>query len=126
MTMMIAEGSLDSFLQLMGAIGVFLFVLALAYFTTRWVGNYQKVQTKDRNMQIVEGLRVGNNKYIQLIKVADEYFVIGVGKDRVEFLTKLSEENAQKIQVTPDAKTESFQDILKKLKGEKADKTDKK
>lgn len=126
MTMMIAEGSLDNFLQLLGAIGVFLFVLVLAYFVTRWIGNYQKVQTKDRNMQIIEGLRVGNNKYIQLVKVADEYLLVGIGKDRVEFLTKLSEENAQKIQLPSDAKTESFQEILKKFKTEKKDKTSKK
>lgn len=119
MTMLIANGRLDNFLQLLGSLGIFLFVLALTYFVTRWIGNYQKVRMKGLNMQIIETLRIANNKCIQIIKVSEEYLVISIAKERIELLTKLDEKSIHALHMPDENHTETFQDILKKLKENK-------
>lgn len=117
--MLAASGRLDNFLQFIGALGVFIFVLAITYFVTRWIGNYQKAQWKNRNMQVVETMRIANNKFIQIVKVAEEYLVIGIGKDSIELLTKLDESSVDALKLPEDVQMESFQDILKKLRANK-------
>lgn len=116
MIMLIANSRLDSFLQFLGSLGIFIFVLVITYFVTRWVGNYQKIQLKSRNMQLIETMRVANNKYIQIVKISETYLVISVGKDRVEYLTELDEDSIKALHMPEENQTESFQEILKKLK----------
>lgn len=118
MTMLVAQVSrLDNFLQFLGALLILVFVLALAYFVTRWIGNYQKVQMKNRNMQVIETMRIANNKYIQIVKVAEEYLAISIAKDRIELLAKLGEKSIENLHMPEDSQPESFQEILKKLRG---------
>lgn len=117
--MLAVSGRLDNFLQFIGALGIFIFVLAITYFVTRWIGNYQKTQWKNRNMQVIETMRVTNNKFIQIVKVAEEYLVIAIGKDRIELLTKLDEVSIQALKLPEDKPMESFQEILKKWKADK-------
>ena len=42
--MILLSSSLNSFIQLLGVLLIFLFVLVITYFTTKWIGGYQKVQ----------------------------------------------------------------------------------
>lgn len=116
---MTATGSLDNFLRFVSALIVFLLVLGITYIVTRWIGSYQKVQLKNRNMQVIETLRISNNRFIQLVKVADEYLVIGLGKDSIQLLSKLDEKSVQVLNLPEETKQESFQDILKKMKAKK-------
>ncbi len=112
--------ALNSFLQLMGAIVIFAFVLVITYFTTKWIGNYQQVHTTNKNLRVIESLRLTNNKFIQIVQAGDVYLVIAVGKEEVQLLTQLTKEQLTEL---PDfTKTqntlsqESFQDILRKVK----------
>ncbi|MCI5918563.1 MAG: flagellar biosynthetic protein FliO [Roseburia sp.] len=112
--------ALNSFLQLMGAIVIFAFVLVITYFTTKWIGNYQQVHTTNKNLRVIESLRLTNNKFIQIVQAGDVYLVIAVGKEEVQLLTQLTKEQLTEL---PDfTKTqntlsqESFQDILSKVK----------
>lgn len=112
--------ALNSFLQLMGAIVIFAFVLVITYFTTKWIGNYQQVHTTNKNLRVIETLRLTNNKFIQIVEAGDVYLVIAVGKEEVHLLTQLTKEQLTEL---PDfTKTqntisqESFQDILSKVK----------
>lgn len=117
--MLTATGSLDNFLRFVSALIVFLLVLGITYIVTRWIGSYQKVQLKNRNMQVVETLRIGNNRFIHLVKVADEYLVIGLGKDGIQLLSKLDDKSVQALNLPEETKQDSFQDILKKMKAKK-------
>ena len=111
--MILLSSSLNSFLQLLGAIIIFGFVLIITYFTTKWVGGFQKTQMKSRNLQVIDTMRIANNKFVQIIKVGEKYLVIAVGTDEVTMLTELPEEQVKEI--TQDSR-EDFQDILNKLK----------
>ena len=63
---------------------IFVGVLVLTYYATRFIASYQKTHTYNKNIEVIETARVANNKYIQVIRVGKEdYFVIGVGKDEV-------------------------------------------
>ena len=57
---------MDSYLQFMTVLILFVFVLAATYLVTRWIARYQKGKAGTGNLEIMEACRVGNNKYIQI------------------------------------------------------------
>ena len=113
--------SMESFLQLISALLIFAFVLLITYFTTRWIGSYQKVRMKTRNLQVIESLSAGNNKSICLLKAGTEYIVVAVGKDEIHPLATLKEEQLTDLSflnndVEGTISGESFQEILGQLR----------
>jgi flagellar protein FliO/FliZ len=92
MMMALLSSSMESFLQLISALLIFAVVLLLTYFTARWIGGYQKVRMKSRNLQVLESLPAGNNKSICLLKAGTEFLVVAVGKDEIRPLATLKEE----------------------------------
>lgn len=72
--------------QLLTVAVLFIFVLVLTYFTTRFVGNYQKGQLTGDNIQVVDTMRLSQNKLIQIVRVGEKYFSIAVCKDTVTLL----------------------------------------
>jgi flagellar protein FliO/FliZ len=109
--------SLDSFLQLIGVLLIFVFVLFVTYLTTRWLGGYQKVHSRNKNLQIIESIHVGNNKLVSIIAAGTKYLVISVGKDEVHLLAELTKEQlVESSEGESSAEQESFQEILKKFK----------
>ena len=115
----VRASSFDSFIQLLGVLFIFIFVLGLTYVTTRWVAGYQKAHSFNRNLRVIETLRLTTNKYIQIVEAGDEYLVIALGKDEVRLLTKLTEEQLKEIpsENLPDGFTkESFSEIFDRIK----------
>ena len=112
--------------QLIVVLLIFVGVLALCYFVTRWVAGFQKQKTAGNNLQIIESCRVANNQYLSLIKVGKErYAVIAVGKDTVSTIMQLNEDELRDdVVVESELKplTMSFKDLLDKVK-EKNDKS---
>ena len=110
----------DSFFQLIGVLLIFLFVLAITYVTTRWIGQYQQGMMQNKNIQVVETFRVSNNKFIQIIQVGKKYLVISVCKDTINILAELIEEELIWKPSTEDFQgsniNESFQEVFNKLK----------
>ena len=119
--MVTLSASMESFLQLISALLIFAFVLLITYFTTRWVGSYQRVRMKSKNLQVIESLSAGNNKSICLIKAGTEYLVVAIGKDEIHPLATLKEEQLTDVSfldesVSTTVSGESFQEILGQLK----------
>lgn len=111
--MILLSSSLNSFLQLVGALLIFAFVLLITYLTTKWIGGYQKTQMTGSNLQVVESMRIGNNKLIQLIRVGEKYIVVAIGKEEVTMLAEVPAEQLKEI--TQDSQ-EDFQVLLNKVK----------
>ena len=112
---------MESFLQLISALLIFAFVLLITYFTTRWVGSYQRVRMKSKNLQVIESLQAGNNKSICLLKAGTEYIVVAVGKDEIHPLATLKEEQLTDLSFLNEGMDtvisgESFQEIFGQLK----------
>lgn len=121
MRFLCVSASMESFLQLISALLIFVFVLLITYFTTRWIGNYQKVRMKTKNLQMLESLSAGNNMSICLLKAGTEYLVVAVGKEEINLLATLKEEQLTDLSFMneiPDTMVsgESFQEIFGQLK----------
>ena len=62
------SGAFDSFVQLIGALIIFAFVIGITYLTTRWMGGIQKGRNNNKNLHIIETIGVGNNKMISIVE----------------------------------------------------------
>lgn len=82
----------DSYLQFITVLVLFVFVLGITYVTTKWIANYQKGKNAGSNLEVIETMRITNNKYIQIVRAGNKYLVIAVGKDEIHMLAELPEE----------------------------------
>ena len=106
----------EAFAQLLTLLVVFIFVLALTYFATRWAGNMQKTKMAGRNIQILETMRVSNTKYIQIIKIGSKCFAVAVCKDTITYLSEINEQELTYSSESKTINTDGFKAILEKFK----------
>jgi len=79
------------------------------------MAGYQKMHMKSKNLQIIESIPAGNNKAICLVKAGTEYLVVGIGKDEIQYLATLSEEQLTDFSFREEkttGKEETFQEIF--------------
>lgn len=111
--------STESFLSLVGVVIVFSVVLMLSYITTKWLGNSGLLVQKSKNISIVESYKLGPGTYIQIVKIGKKYHALGTGKDTVEYLTEIAEEDLDLAQYKNlnqrGQNQENFKDILSKI-----------
>ena len=96
---------IEAFAQLLTLLIIFIFVLAVTYYVTRFVGNYQKNKLSGSN-----------------IKIGSRVFAIAVAKDTVSYLCELDEDeliykesSSGKMLINND----NFKEILEKFKKDK-------
>ena len=118
MIILTAVRTLDSFVQFITILLLFLFVLVITYVVTRWVSGVQKIQMTGKNMELVETMRISNSKYLQIVRVGEKYLVIAVCKDTVTMLAELS---ADEVSFTSKNEVNglSFREIMDKVKHQK-------
>jgi flagellar protein FliO/FliZ len=122
MILLVSE-KVDSYLQFLTVLIIFLFVLALTWWVTKWTAGFQKSRTTGANMEIIETLRLTNNKYVQIIKVGQKYLAVAVCKDTVTMLVEIPEDDL--CLHGDDTSKMSFKDILTKIqKGNSLEKED--
>lgn len=115
--MLVITSKASSIGQFITVLLIFAFVLAITYFTTKYVGNFQKEKLQGSNIQVVETQRIAQNKYIQIVKITDKYFALAVCKDTV---TTISEIPADALKFSDEGEAEklSFKDFFKKAREE--------
>lgn len=120
MLLSIKTSGFQSFMELIGVLLIFVFVLVITLYTTKWIAGYQRKRTFNRNMRVVETLKLTTNKYIQILEVGEVYLVIAIGKDEVTMLTQLTEEQLNDVsmeQMNQYSNTsESFSKVLERMK----------
>lgn len=118
MVILSRSNTLEGVIQLLVVLIMFLFVLGMAYLAARLTGRFQSNLQSRSNVKIIETTRIGNNKYIQIVKIGSRYAAIGVGKDDITFLTELKEEELNLDALGNNTKG-SFKDILSQLQKKK-------
>lgn len=108
----------DSYVQFMTVLLLFVFVLAVTALVTRWIGGYQKGKSAGMNMELLEAIRLSNNKYIQLVRVGRKYLALAVCKDTVTMLSEIPEEELQFSEGSSSG-VSSFKDVFMKIQREK-------
>lgn len=114
-------GFMNSVVELITVLVIFLFVLALTYYVTRWIAGYQKTKTAQGNLSVIEAIRISNNQYVHIVRAGKEkYLVVGVGKDHMTLLATLTQEELRElpraeagVSVKPG---KGFTEILEELK----------
>jgi len=102
---------ISSIAQFFTVILLFILVLGLTYFVSRWIAGYEKSHYQGKNIEVVETYRISQNKYIQIIRLGSKYVAIAVSKDSVEKLCMLSDEDVKDMQEEVK-NTTSFKDII--------------
>ena len=110
-----AQNSIQSLFELLGLILVFVIVLVVCYYTTRFVAGRQLVQKKMGNFEVVETFAIAQNKYLQLIRMGNKYVVISVSKDTISYITELEENEVCQIQNNASVSGKSFKELLSGL-----------
>lgn len=109
--MLLLTGRTDSYTQFITVLLVFVLVLAVTALATRWIANYQKQQSVNVNIEVVETTRISNNKYIQLVRIGESYVAIAVCKDTVTLLGEIPKEQLKE---GKDLQSFHFKDFLDK------------
>ena len=84
----------------------------ICYITTRFIANYQKGVTINSNIQVLEAMKIGQNKFVEIVQVLDNYYVLAVSKDNVTLLGSLSEEEARRIKLKKSRGSKQFNETL--------------
>lgn len=118
-------GGWHSFVNILSLLLIFVLVLAMAYFSTKFVAKLQANNINNKsNIKIIESFRLGNNKFIAIVKIGEDYYAIALGKEEVTFIDKLDKEglklnfNQEGTSDTVDgaAGKLDFKDVLSKIK----------
>lgn len=109
----------DSIFQLVGVSILFIIILVITYYTTKFVGGAKLGMTKNSNFKVLETFKITQNKYLQLIRVGTRYFVISISKDDIRFLAELNEDEIKQQEEVKFQKSnfaELFHSVLNKQK----------
>ena len=106
------SGSLNSYIEFITVLVIFVLVLGATALTTRWISGYQKKQAGLCNIEIIDTARIGNNKFIQIVKIGNTYKVVALGKDEVTYLGDISEDEIHRPE--PVSFGDSFKSLLSK------------
>ena len=68
---------------------VFAIVLFLAYFSTKWIASMRMGVRNNSVLKLISSMPVGGGSSIQLIKVGEKYFLIGVSKENITYITEV-------------------------------------
>ncbi|MEQ6387838.1 flagellar biosynthetic protein FliO [Bacillaceae bacterium S4-13-58] len=91
------------------------FVLALIYFLLRFINKRNRMFSRVKTLENLGGLSLGTNRSIQIVRIANRYYVVGVG-DNVDLLTEITDEDtiAEINQNQYDLQNQGFIPSLKK------------
>ena len=105
----------DSAAQFLTVLILFVLVLAITAFTTRWIAGYQKQQNLNGNIEVIETQRISTGKYLQIIRVGEKYLAVAVCKDTVTMLTEVPKEQMV-FRETGGKSATSFAELFEKMK----------
>lgn len=104
MVLILSSTGTNPVVQLIVVLLIFFVVLGLTFYTTKWIAGYQKKINTNKNLEIIETIKVSPNKYLEIVKAGDDrYFLIGIGKDEVSAIGELNKD-----ELTLSEEDESF------------------
>lgn len=104
--------SSNGYAQFITVLVIFVVVLLVTAYVTKWTANYQKHQNVDRNIEVIETTRLDNNKWIQIVRVGNTYKVLAVCKDTVTLLGEVPKDELREAE--PGGERISFKELFDK------------
>lgn len=106
----------EGIMTFLSLIFVFVIILFLAYLTTKIVASASFKKYKNKNMRLLEGMNLGPQKSLQLVKVGNKIILLALSKDGV---TKIESFYPNELLVSEeeyDNKVVTFQDVFNEMK----------
>ncbi len=100
----------------------FLFVLLLAFITTKLLMKTKFGHMKGKNIRIVERLMIANDKQLLIVEIQKKYYLLSSDKNNINLLDTL--EGFSPLEVTDEQKIK-FSEVLDRFKHTKENKNDK-
>lgn len=121
--MLLTVDTLNNVTRFLTLLLIFGFVLAVTYFSTRYIANFQKGKHRNANISVIEAAQIAPGKYIQIVKIGERYLAVAVGKDTVTMLAELKEDE---LQLLNDKGTDlpGFKEVMEKAKEKLSKKKD--
>lgn len=88
--LLVGQSTLESVAQFFTALMMFIFVVIITWFVTRYLADFQRQRTIGANIEVIETIRIAPNKYLQIVRAGEKYLLIAVCKDTVMMLSELS------------------------------------
>lgn len=99
---------------------IFIFVILLAYFATRFVAKYQSNMLNNKNnIRIIESFRIDSTRLILIVMIAKDYYALAYTKDSVTVIDKLNPDEINNLMADNTSKSDSkldFKAILSQVK----------
>lgn len=122
---LLASGSIESVARLLTTLLIFAFVLFITFWTSKFIAGYQKQKMTTGNMEVVETVRIAPNKYLQIVRAGEQYYMIALGKDTVNLIAQLDPEELQlKSDAQMSMQYADFKTILEKAKNSRKKQAD--
>ena len=96
-----------AFLKILFYLIVMILVLAMAYYTTKVVGNGVGKRQENDNLCVLDRLAVGRDTFLLVVKIQDQIFLLGVSPAGIEKLGEL-----ESYEKSPAAAPSDFASIL--------------
>lgn len=109
--MILTSRKVDGWAQLITVLLIFVAVLALTAYTTKYIAKVQRQTGMSGNLEVLETIRISSTKYIQLVRIGDTYVAMAVCKDAVTKLCEIPKEQLK--ETTPNGGNGfSFKEML--------------
>ncbi|MBR1443993.1 MAG: flagellar biosynthetic protein FliO [Firmicutes bacterium] len=111
----VSENNWSSIINMLGQffflIVVFVFILFLAYYSTKLIARAKAGGITRGNIKIIETLSLGINASLQIIKVGEKFFLISVTKDNINLISEIDED---KLKINENKNFElKFENVIK-------------
>ncbi|SFP46174.1 flagellar protein FliO/FliZ [Butyrivibrio proteoclasticus] len=106
----------DSYIQFISVLLIFVVILAVTYYVTKFLAGYQKEKSNLGNIEVIETGRLTTNKYIQIVRLGDKYMAVAVGKDEITALCEIDKDSLKL--ADDESQNASFKEIFDKFKSE--------
>ena len=117
-----STSTVNEIAQFITVLVIFIAVLVLTIFTSKWIGDYQRGKTKGTNVDVLESVQIAPGKFVQIIRIADKTVAVATCKDSVTLLCDVDEEAMLK--PVPHGSAYSFGTLLKKHQSQLEEKED--
>ncbi len=113
---LMATGGANGVVELLTVLIIFIFVLFLTVYVTRFVAGYEKNRLRGSNIEVIEAQRFSRDKYIMIVRTGSKYLAVAVSKNDVTLLAELDEESLKRPEETPAPGGAPFGTLLQKAK----------
>ena len=114
--MLLSTSTVNDIAQFITVIIIFIAVLVITVFTSKWIADYQRGKLKGTNVDVIESVRIAPNKFVQIIRIADKTVAVATCKDTVTMLCELDQDAV--ISLKQSGSPSSFSELFKKSKAE--------